>query len=287
MKASSTPSADYQSRLNRVVDYIYDHLEEDIGLNRLAEVACLSPYHWHRIYAAMRGETIAATVKRLRLQRAADRLANSELSIKVISERAGYASVAAFSRAFKEVYRQSPAAYRASGSHAEFKAANESEDTSGFEVFLDQVPRTRCACVSHRGSYMQIDRAMATLFGELIAQNLAHPESRMIAVFHDDPDAIPESELRSQACSPVGDHARLQAPLEETVLRGGPYARLRYRGPYADMKDAYRWLFGVWLPGSKREAANAPCFEEYLNNPRDVPPTELLTDICLPLQADA
>lgn len=287
MKVFSTPAADYQDRLNRVVDYIHDHLKEEIGLNRLAEVACLSPYHWHRIYTAIRGETIAATVKRLRLQRAVDRLANTELTIKVISERAGYASVASFCRAFKEVYRQSPAAYRMSGSHAGFKAANESKDTSSFKVFLEQVPQTRCACVSHHGSYMQIDRAMSTLFGELIAQNLAGSESRMIAVFHDDPDAILETELRSQACSPVSDHVRLRSPLEETVLRGGAYARLRYRGPYADMKDAYRWLFGVWVPSSGCEVANAPCFEEYLNNPQDVPPTQLLTEIYLRLQIDA
>lgn len=67
----SAASASYETRLNRVVDYIYDHLEEDIRLDRLAEVACLSPYHWHRIYAASRGETVATTVKRLRLHRAA------------------------------------------------------------------------------------------------------------------------------------------------------------------------------------------------------------------------
>ena len=66
-------------------------------------------------------------------------------------------------------------------------------------------------------------------------------------------------------------------------MLGGLYARLRYKGPYADMKDAYRWLYNTWLPHSGYEAADAPCFEDYLNNPRDVPPTELLTDIHLPL----
>src|ERR1700730_8350159 len=106
----------YEARLNRVVDHVHDHLEEEIDLNRLAEGACLSPYHWHRIYTAMRGETISATIRRLRLLRAADRLANSATAIGDIAERAGYGSSDAFGRAFKEAYGQTPANYRATGS---------------------------------------------------------------------------------------------------------------------------------------------------------------------------
>ena len=273
----------YDTRLNRVVDYVYDHLEEDIGMDRLAEVACLSPFHWHRIYTAMRGETLASTVKRLRLHRAADRLANSEMSVAEIAERAGYGSPEAFGRAFKEAYGKAPAGYRASGSHAAFKAANRTGDATGFPVEVVVVRELRCAAVQHTGSYMQIDRAMGALFVELAAQGLLTQGARMIGLYFDDPDAVPVEKLRSMACTPVGPDAVLAPPLEETVLRGGPCARLRYKGPYADMKDAYGWLWSAWLPHSGYEPAESPVFEEYLNNPRDVPPTELVTEIHLPL----
>ncbi|MGI9492808.1 MAG: AraC family transcriptional regulator [Geminicoccaceae bacterium] len=276
--------ADYENRLNRVVDHIYNHLEEEVTVERLAEVACLSPYHWHRIYTALRGETIATTVKRLRLQRAADRLANSDGPIKDIAARAGYSALESFGRAFKEAYQQSPADYRTHGSHAKFKAANAAKDTSCFDVAIEVLPAIRCASVAHKGSYMQIDQAMGQLFSNLGTQKLLTLKSRMIGVFFDDPDLVPESELRSIACSPIAEQAELTAPLEVTTLNGGAYAKLRYRGPYADMKEAYRWLFGVWLPESGYEAANAPAFEAYLNNPQQVPPTELLTDIHLPLE---
>ncbi|WP_258045623.1 helix-turn-helix domain-containing protein [Mesorhizobium sp. NBSH29] len=82
----------YNDRLNRVMDHVYSHLEEDVSFDRLAEVACLSSYHWSRIYLAMRGETIVSTMRRLRLQRAADRLANSDLEVGEITLRAGYSS---------------------------------------------------------------------------------------------------------------------------------------------------------------------------------------------------
>ena len=69
----------YSDRLNRVLDYVHAHLEDDLSFDRMADVACLSPYHWSRIYSAMRGETIMATIRRLRLQRAAERLSNTDL----------------------------------------------------------------------------------------------------------------------------------------------------------------------------------------------------------------
>lgn len=276
--------ASYEVRLDRVTDYIYEHLEEDVRSDRLAEVACLSPYHWHRIYVAMRGETISATIRRLRLLRAADRLANSAMPAKTIAERAGYSGADSFARAFKEAYGRTPADYRASGSHATFKAAAKAEDKEGFPVAIETLATARCASVAHTGSYMQIDRAMGRLFAALGAQGILAPDQKMIAVFFDDPDLVAVDELRSQACSPVTADAAVGPPLQDTVLRGGLHARLRYRGPYADMKSAYRWLLGVWLPQSGHEPDDAPVFEAYLNSPRHVPPMELLTDIHLPLK---
>ena len=58
--AKPQTQASYQARLDRVVDHIYAHLDEDIRVEGLADIACLSPYHWHRIYVAMRGENPAA-----------------------------------------------------------------------------------------------------------------------------------------------------------------------------------------------------------------------------------
>ena len=168
--------ASYQARLDRVVDHIYAHLDDNVRPEGLAEIACLSPYHWHRIYVAMRGETIGATIRRLRLQRAADRLANSDLSSGTIAERAGYSGVDAFARAFREAYGQTPADYRATGSHAAFKSATEAENHAGFPVVIETLPATRCASVAHKGAYLQIDQAMGRLFTSLAAQKLMAPD---------------------------------------------------------------------------------------------------------------
>lgn len=57
--------------MRRVIEHVHDHLDEPLYLNALADIACLSPHHWHRVYHAMYGATLAQTVKRLRLHRAA------------------------------------------------------------------------------------------------------------------------------------------------------------------------------------------------------------------------
>lgn len=275
---------DYSDRLNRVLDYLYAHLEEDLSFDQLAEVACLSPYHWSRIYSAMRGETIVATIRRLRLQRAADQLANSDLDLTTVTARAGYNSSDTFGRAFKDAFGVSPAAYRENGSHAAFKAANAANDARTFPVTVEGLPARRCAGIDHTGSYMAIDHAMGRLFAELGARNALPAQPEMIGVFFDDPDLGPEDQLRSRACLPVADSVTITATLVETALRGGLYARLSYTGPYADMRSAYRWLLGTWLPASGYEPDDAPIFEAYLNDPREVPQSQLRTDIHLPLK---
>ncbi|WP_457579794.1 AraC family transcriptional regulator [Ensifer canadensis] len=277
--------ANYNARMNRVSDHVYAHLEDDISFDELAEVACLSPYHWSRIYSAMRGETIASTIRRLRLQRAADRLANSDLDVRLVADRAGYSSVDTFGRAFRDAFGASPVAYRENGPHAAFRAANAAGDTNGFPVSVVTLPERRCASIDHRGSYMEIDRAMARLFTELAARRALPDQPEMIGVFFSDPELGPEEDLRSRASMPIAGPFTFDLPLAETVLRGGPYARLTYTGPYAAMRGAYRWLLGVWLPESRHEPDDAPVFEAYLNDPRLVPQSELRTDIHLPLKS--
>ena len=232
----------------------------------------------------MRGETATATARRLRLQRAAVDLARTKKTIEDVASRAGYGSVQAFTRAFSEAYRLPPAKYRETGSHADFKPGQLEAPRANWRIEIRQAPPMSLLTVEHVGSFMEIGRAFEMLFGRAAALNLLTPQTRMIGLYCDDPTAVSEDKLRSRAGIPAPPGAEACAPLQRVETRGGEYAVLRYRGPYADMRSAYLWLFGTWLPQSGREAADAPVMEEYLNNPRDTPPSELRADIYLPLR---
>ncbi len=275
---------DYNERLRRVRDYIYDHLDEDLDFARLAEIACLSPHHWHRIYHALHGETVFATVRRLRLHRAAYALVDSAAPIEGIARRAGYEGAAAFSRAFKAAYGLSPAAYRRKGGH--FNDAPPARDgrTTMRNIEIRQAPALTVAGVPHRGPYMEIGRAFDLLHNVLTTRALYGPGQSNVAVYFDDASITPPTDCRALAGRSVAAGTNIEPPLERLDLAGGECAVLRHLGPYAELGSAYDWLFGVWLPGSGREAADRPCYEIYLNTPMDAAPKDLIMDIYLPLK---
>jgi AraC family transcriptional regulator len=282
MKAASWTS--YEHRLDRMTAYIYEHLDDSLDLQTLADVAAMSPFHWHRIYHAIRGETIAGAVKRLRLQRAAVDLAQSPMRIEDVAARAGYSSVPAFSRAFGEAYGLPPGQYREAGSHVDFRPDAPFPPRGGWSIEVRGLAETSVLSMAHSGAYIEIGRTFEALFTRLAPQDRLRADLRMVAIFYDDPTAIAEDRLRSRAAVIGPTFQNAASPAERAAIAGGDYAILRHKGPYANMRAAYLWLFGTWLPQSGRDAADAPVFEEYLNNPRDTPPTELLTDLCLPLK---
>lgn len=277
---------DYQERLSRVTAYIHDHLAEELDLNRLADMAHLSPFHWHRVYQALYGETLAATVRRLRLHRGTGYLANTPLAVAQVARKCGYPNAQSFTRAFTALYGISPTRYRTEGPHAAFRqsmAVQGLVGQAGYAVDVRHVPAVRLAGIPHRGPYMQVGRAFEMAYTRMAAQGLARPDMRWMAVYFDDPFAVPEAQLHSCAGLSLPADCTAQAPLESFTLGGGLCAVLRHQGPYATMQSAYQWLYGQWLVQSGWEVANSPVFEEYLNNPRDTPPDQLLSDIYLPL----
>jgi AraC family transcriptional regulator len=277
--------SDYSVRLNRVVTWLTEHLDDTLDLARLADVACMSPYHFHRIYHALQGETVAATVRRLRLHRAAVELIAGSLPVRRIARRAGYGSQEAFTRAFKAAYRTPPARYRASFVPMPDTTAKEGamETTTTYEVTTRQTPPLRVAALGLSGDYHQIGGTFERLTAMAVGQGLLGSGTRYFGIYYDDPAVTPMASLRSDACLTVPSDWEPSGELKRLEIRGGRYAVVLHLGPYAELGRAYTWLFGEWLPASSEEAADAPCVEEYLNNPRTVSPAELRTEVWLPL----
>ncbi|MGK9236030.1 AraC family transcriptional regulator [Inquilinus limosus] len=270
------------ARIQRVIDHIAAHLDDPIDLERLADVACFSPYHFHRAYRYLLGETVAETVRRLRLHRAAGTLLDSETSVARIARRAGYGSAAAFSRAFAERYGQPPGAYR--GTRRSFPFDSPEGETIMPDVIYRTLAPIRVAAIRHTGPYMEIGRAFDRLIVWARARQLLRPGARNLGIYHDDPAAVPPDALRSDACLEVPEGIAGEGDVAILTVAGGPHAVLRHTGPYAELERSYAWLYRTWLPTSGAEPAEAPIFEEYLNDPRSTPAAELVTDIHLPIR---
>lgn len=280
----------YAKRIERVTDYLIDHLDSDVDLHRLAEEAFFSPYHFHRVYHGMTGETIAETVRRLRLHRAAVKLISSNIAINTLAAEAGYGSVQAFNRAFRERHGVPPAAYRQKQARSADLQKQHPQSTltalekSLFKVTVTDAKPHRVVALQHRGDYMDIGNAFGRLSVWAAGQGLMDNGVRCFAIYYDDPAAKPANELTSEACLTIADG--VVPPAEYRLLHtpGGRCAMLIYKGPYSDLEKPYKWLFGEWLPQSDEEPDDQPAFEEYLNDARSTPPSELLTAIYIPLK---
>jgi AraC family transcriptional regulator len=274
-------SKGYSERIRRAVDYLAEHLDEPLDLEAIARVAHFSPYHFHRIYRGALDETVNDTVRRLRLHRSAMDLLDRNLSIDRVARRAGYASQAAFTRAFRTEYGQPPARYRGTQRTTQ---VDQARNPTMYRVESVVLPKLRVAAIHHRGDYRLTSKAFERLMTVAATTGLLAPTTRTIGIYHDDPVSVPEDELRSSACISVPEEWRPSGELVEASIEGGRYARIVHRGPYAELKAAYDWLYQTWLPASGEEPRNLPCLEEYLNDPRHVAAKDLETAVMMPLQ---
>jgi AraC family transcriptional regulator len=107
---------EYISRINRVLDFVDSNVDGELNLGTLSRVAGFSPSHFHRIFAAMVGETLQRYVQRIRVERAASRLVhNPKTSVTEIALDCGFSSPASFARAFKTVMGMSATEWREGG----------------------------------------------------------------------------------------------------------------------------------------------------------------------------
>jgi AraC-like DNA-binding protein len=97
---------EYERRINRVIDHVQAHLANDLTLERLAGVAVFSPFHFHRIFAAITGGTLSDFIRRIRLERAAGAptlLPNT--SVLEIALRYGFSSAAYVCASVQSAFR--------------------------------------------------------------------------------------------------------------------------------------------------------------------------------------
>lgn len=289
--------SDYEERLSRARRYLERHLDEPLSLEELARVACFSPFHFSRIYAAMCGESLMATWRRLRLERAAFALRYSERSITELAFEAGYETLEAFGRGFRKQTGLSPSTYRRcmrftgdAGLDTPRQALLSDPHPEGghpMDVTIQTFEDLRVAYLRHIGPYQTCDAAWQKLCSNPGLRASFGPHTLAIGIGYDDPDTTEASKIRLDVCVTIPETFVVPEGLLTQTLQGGEFAVLRHVGSYAGLHDCYRHLYGHWLPKSGREPKAAPAMEIYRNDPDTVSEAELITDLCLPLKNPA
>jgi AraC family transcriptional regulator len=291
---------DYKRRLLRVLVHIQQHLDDALGLRELAGVACFSPYHFHRIFKGMVGESVKEHIRRLRLERAASQLKLGTAPVTRIAFDACYESHEAFTRSFRAAFGVSPSRFRSSnknkitppapsGLHyrdgkavGDFKTAK--PGGKRMKVKIESKEPIRVAFMRHVGPYDEVGATWDKLLPRLGKEGLLGGDALILGICHDDPEVTPPEKIRYDACVTVDETFVPEGEIGVQVIPGGEYAVTTHFGPYQKLGDTYTRLLGQWLPRSGRELRSTPCFEVYLNDPQSTEPEDLITDIYAPLQ---
>jgi DNA gyrase inhibitor GyrI len=152
------------------------------------------------------------------------------------------------------------------------------------EVSVRQIPAIRVACIRHTGSYSDVREAWERIVGWAARSGLLG-RGPMVGVVHDIP--------RGQKCQydagvGVGKDVTAEDPVEIRATPAGLYAVALHRGAYADLRKVYESILDGWLKeGVYALRAGQPFLEFFLNSPRQVPETQLLTEVCIPVERTA
>ena len=154
----------------------------------------------------------------------------------------------------------------------------------GMEMTFKTLPPMRLATVPHHGSYQEIGPAFRKL-GEIAgpAGLLARTSGHMMGLYMDDPRTTPVGELRSAAALPVSEAETLPAGVVEARLDGGRFACFLHVGPYEGLRAAWAEAVSTFL-SSGHQRRTGPSLELYLNDPMQVRPDALQTEIAIPME---
>jgi AraC family transcriptional regulator len=272
--------------VNRAIDCIVTQLDQPLRLEEVSRVAGFSPYHFHRVFAALMGETPGQFVKRVRLERALSLMSHApRRSLTDIALACGFASSSDFSRSFKQRYGVPPSRFdlaawreeRREGVHATVREVDDSvhlarlpagENPDGFEVLLRDLPARTVAYVRVLDPYRGtgVIEAAERLVAWAEARGLA--DAQWLGYMWDDPEIVAVEDTRYDVAVEVTG-AGIQPEGEVGVFDFPPMrvAQVAVRGGIDLEMRALDWLYGTWLPASGTEPDDQPCYEAWMGRP--------------------
>lgn len=277
----------HKTRMNKVVQFIEENLNDKTNIDELSQIACYSPYHFHRIFKAHVGEGVHAYKKRLLLERAATQLIYTDGSIRDISINSGYERQSSFNKAFQNEFRLSPRQYRKQNSSETSicPVSYGEKDALVVEPEYKKIEGMQLLSVRRNGKYREASTtAWQTLMQFAYQKGLFKQDTKLIGITHDFSEITDEEHIRYDACITSDYSVDVSGDLQKTQIDEGSYAVFFHHGPYEDSSRVYSYIFGTWLHQTQYQLRDEPCFSLYLDqDPRQVRPEELRTEIYIPI----
>jgi len=254
-------------RLEGVVDFVDAHLDAELSLERMATIAAISPFHFHRLFHQWSGETLNEFVRRRRLDVAAGQLRHCpEEKITAIALNCGFASPEGFARAFRDRFGMTPSRWRAGGWALGRVPANDRWQPGIPRVAVAREPAIDLLFMRARGDFGHVAPRLWERFIATVGA-LGLGEQPLLFMGLDDPGIVGPASCRMDACvqlpAAFAAAAPCPAPLLHKRLPARWVATLEYDGPSEDIAEGWSAMLTQWLPQSGYKLAIGPFFERY------------------------
>ncbi|MBA4364648.1 MAG: AraC family transcriptional regulator [Coprothermobacter sp.] len=264
---------DYLTDVQRAVDYIEGHLDDDVATADVAGTVGLSMWHFHRIFHAVTGATIQEYARLRRLDRAAHALQETRRPIIDIAFDGRFESQEAFTRAFRKAYGMPPGKFRSSGRHLPYlgirrlTTARLRHLQGGITMEPSIVRKAAFTVVGMeyhgRNENNEIPAPWQSFMPHMREiSGQAHPhESFGLCI--GDVDYKQTGVFRYVAGQQVTEAAAVPEGMIAVTVPEATYVVFTHRGTLETLRQTYDYIYGTWLPTSSRELADTPDFELY------------------------
>ncbi len=297
---------DYLNRINLVLKYIDNNLDSELSLESLASKALYSPFHFHRIFKAIIGETLHGYIIRKRIEKAASVLIHQgEVSIAELSLQYGFSSNSSFTRSFKKFYGVNPSEFQKQNP-SKFSKIRQEESKNGqsvqvFETYICNInnhlnwikmnakieikdtPELKFASVTHFGVH-----AMERAFDKLItwgnSKSLIKSSGfKMARIFHDSFKITNPDKVRMSICLITDEPFDSEQDIDSGIIKQGKCIIGHFEITPMDFEQAWSGLF-VWMNENGYKKAQEPPFEIYHNDFREHPENKCIVDMHIPIE---
>lgn len=271
--------------VNRAIDYILNHINEEISVDEVAKHCNFSKYYFSRIFKLMTGESIYGFIKRIKMEQSAFRLkVEKSRSITDIGSEYGYSS-SNFSSAFKQHHDMSPNEFRRniidnSLMHPIFNHSDIRLQTFGEcneRISIETLEDIYVIYERRIGNYGDLSanwEAFQNKYKEYITDKTLFIERTF-----DDPSITDIDECLYDICMSIDKNCSLE---NTYTIQGGKFAIYHFKGYMQEIYSTYQSIFNVWIWQSGYCIDERYSFEIYRKV--DCTSKYMEIDICIPIK---
>ena len=307
MAKRKSTQLEYIGRINKVLDFVENNLDKDLPLEYVSRISYYSPFHFHRIFSSVVGETINEYINRKRIEKIASFLINdTDIPITELAYKYGFKNGSSFSRAFNKYYGISPTEFKEVGG-GKYSKISEVDSKIGkehitFEKYIcsvkniknwikmnaqievKEMPEQRLVYLSHVGNFDKIGEVYGRLMQWAGPKGLlSSPNMKTITVYHDDPKITKLSKVRQSAGITIDKDIKVDGEVGKMIVPKGKYAVGRFEIPVTGFEKAWDSMC-VWVAEGGFTIRDGDYYELYYNDHMEHPERKFILDICVPVE---